>query len=395
MSRRKKRHSKSRKKSRKHQDVIFSFLLLVVIAQVIFILYLLPRQTAPKLKEIQSQQQSPPRYSEEVPSVIIESVENAPTQKEQGPAQKSDFSAQTIKTQEKPENSSAQILPKQKSATDVAKEATNANKKATEVKLASSNQNRISTSKKEKADTIKLVKLPVEIVPQVFKAPKIKGKIAIVLDDWGYNASCLSMLKQITQPVTIAVLPNLPYSRRSAFEAKRKNFEVILHLPMEPLSGDYSSWEKDTITTEMDDATIRTIFARQLASIPYAKGVNNHMGSKATSDYRVMKTIFECLKKRKLYFLDSFVTSGSVAKQMARMTKVRFARRDIFLDNEEDPEYISSQLERLKEKAQDNGVAIGIGHARPNTLKVLVKELPRIKKEGYKFVLVSEVLEKY
>jgi len=119
------------------------------------------------------------------------------------------------------------------------------------------------------------------------------------------------------------------------------------------------------------------------------------MGSKATADPRLMRVVLETLKKRRLYFLDSYVISSSVAEGLARILKIKFAKRDIFLDNSASPEYIRQQLERLKEEAQEKGVAIGIGHARPNTLAVLAKELPKLKKEGYKLVFVSEILKTY
>lgn len=221
--------------------------------------------------------------------------------------------------------------------------------------------------------------------------PTPKGKIAIVLDDWGYNLNNLHILDEIKLPLNCALLPNLPYSRQIAQELHQRGCEIILHLPLEP----YEEYrlEKDTIQLSMDKETIKNIIEQDLYSIVYAQGVSNHMGSAATSDLRVMEIIFAELKKRHLYFLDNLVSSKSLCFELAKKVNLKFARRDIFLDNTPKPEYIKKQLEKLKQKAQRKGYALGIGHDRKLTLETLREMLPLIQKEGYQFVFVSEVVE--
>lgn len=225
-------------------------------------------------------------------------------------------------------------------------------------------------------------------VPRV--AVAIKGKIAIVLDDWGYNLNNLEIVEQIKYPLTMSVLPNLSYSKAIAGELHRRGFETILHLPMEPEPRERLRLEKNTIMTSMDGLRIKSILTQDLNEAPYIKGVSNHMGSKATQDSKVMEAVFGELKKRKLYFLDSFVSGESVAFELAHKMNVGFARRDIFLDNTSDPAYIRAQVNKLKLRAGVYGQAIGIGHDRKNTLEVLREMMPQIAKEGYKFVFVSE-----
>jgi polysaccharide deacetylase 2 family uncharacterized protein YibQ len=106
-----------------------------------------------------------------------------------------------------------------------------------------------------------------------------------------------------------------------------------------------------------------------------------------------MEIIFKELKRRRLYFLDSFVTEKSLCAALAHKTGLKFVRRDVFLDNEDSPGYIRQQLYRLKARARANGSAVGIGHDRKATLGVLKEELPALEKEGYKFVFVSELLK--
>ncbi len=226
-------------------------------------------------------------------------------------------------------------------------------------------------------------------VPPAAPAVKI-GKIAIVIDDWGYNLNNLDILRQIKYPLTLSVLPNLNYSKRISQEAHRRGFEVILHLPMEP--DEKVRLEHNTIMASMSEKTIRDIIADDLDNIVYAKGVSNHMGSKAVQDLKTMSVIFSELQKRRLYFLDSYVSSKSVSFELVNKIHLAFAKRDVFLDNNEDPEYIRGQIYKLKVKARTYGRAIGIGHARRITLQVLKDIMPELEKEGYRFVFVSQLV---
>jgi hypothetical protein len=232
-------------------------------------------------------------------------------------------------------------------------------------------------------------------IPKKAKAPApvvaIKGKIAIVIDDWGYNLKNLSILEEIKYPLTVSVLPSLSYSRAVSSGLKKKGFEIILHLPMEP--HERYRLERDTIMVSMQAAKITEIIGKDLASVQNVSGVSNHMGSRATEDERTMEIIFRELKKRGLYFLDSLVSGDSVAPEVAEKIRLKFARRNIFLDNEEDPVYIKGQLEQLKAASRLHGRAIGIGHDRRVTLQVLKEQMPLLEKEGYRFVFVSELVE--
>jgi len=218
-----------------------------------------------------------------------------------------------------------------------------------------------------------------------------KGRIAIVLDDWGYSLNNLAALRQIKYPLTLSILPNLAYSKRINQEGRALGFEVILHLPMEP--REKLNLEQNTIMTNMDEKTIKEILASDLSSINYARGISNHMGSAAVNDLRTMTIIFTELKKRGLYFLDSYVSSEEVTSGLAAKMGLSFARRNVFLDNKNEPEYIKGQIYQLKVKARINGKAIGIGHDRKLTLQVLKEIMPQLEKEGYRFVAVSELVK--
>lgn len=234
-----------------------------------------------------------------------------------------------------------------------------------------------------------IITRPKKVTPKIPAA--VSGTIAIVIDDWGYTLNNVHILEQVNYPLTCSVLPNLRYSQKVASELHARGYQIILHLPMEP--HEKYRLENNTILTTMDEETIGNIIEQDLASIVYAKGVSNHMGSRATEDKRTMEIIFKTLKKKHLYFLDSFVSSKSVCSELARKLGLGFARRDVFLDNKEESGYIRQQVYKLKLKAKIYGQAIGIGHDRKITLEVLKEAIPALEKEGYRFVFVSDLIK--
>lgn len=139
----------------------------------------------------------------------------------------------------------------------------------------------------------------------------------------------------------------------------------------------------------MKESEIKSALAKALKSVPYASGISNHEGSKATEDERTMRAVFGELKKQKLYFLDSLVTNESVCEPLSRETGVKFAQRSIFLDNDDDPAYIKKQFEQLINVAVETGDAIGVGHNKANTIAVLKEMLPKFEENGVRLVYVS------
>lgn len=234
-----------------------------------------------------------------------------------------------------------------------------------------------------------LAKWPFPKVAKPVLAPGINGRIAIVIDDWGYNLNNLAFVKQIKYPFTVSILPNLEYSKAVAERLHLEGKEIILHLPMQP--NEETSLEKDTILVSMTEQEIENIFAEALKSIPYARGVSNHMGSRVTEDARVTGILFSQIKKRGLFFLDSLTSFKSVCSTLAYEFKIPFVERDTFIDNETERGYIKQQLYKLAAKAKLKGAAIGIGHDRRITFETLKEVMPKLKKEGYEFVFLSEL----
>ena len=222
--------------------------------------------------------------------------------------------------------------------------------------------------------------------------PQGKGKIAIVLDDWGYTMKQVPALAALHRPVTLSILPGLEHSADVARAAQADGHEVILHMPMEAVDPK-APRESSTLLVGMPRHQVIENLDHALETIPSARGISNHQGSKATADPAFMEVILKETKRRGLYFLDSYVSSRSICAQVAGRVKIPFAQRAVFLDNEQSAPEIQQRLEELALAASKHGQAIGIGHDRPVMLAVLQKAVPALEKAGYTLVPVSELTE--
>jgi uncharacterized protein len=220
--------------------------------------------------------------------------------------------------------------------------------------------------------------------------PVIRSKVAIVLDDWGYNLDAFEAAWVMDQPLTLAVLPSLPYSYHIALEGQVRGHEVILHMPMEPKAS--MQLEESTIMVGMSEKQIQENLKRSLSSLPLVRGVSNHMGSRASEDEAVMQTVLRILKVKKYYYLDSFTTPQSVAGRVGEQLNVPVLRRDVFLDNVLEEEAIQQRLDELRKIAKRKGRAIGIGHDKPLTLEMIRKNLPLFERDGIEMVKLSDLL---
>jgi hypothetical protein len=229
------------------------------------------------------------------------------------------------------------------------------------------------------------------VLKQAEKArPSRTAKIAIVIDDFGYNKNNLEAFFAIEEPLTFSVLPNLPYSRDVAIAAKKHGCEVIMHLPMASHRKDVAE-EKGTLKPGDSRKIVEERLAKDINSVPGLSGVSNHMGSLATEDTDLMSIILAYLKKRKLYFFDSLTSDKSVCQEVAGSVGIRFAKRDIFLDNSNNVAAIEGELASLKKLALKRGRAIAICHDRKNTAIALAGAMPQMAQAGIEFTYLSDM----
>lgn len=215
---------------------------------------------------------------------------------------------------------------------------------------------------------------------------------AIVIDDLGQDLEAARKLLKLPFSLTFAVLPHLPHSFETAQDAHRAGREVMLHLPMEPNPGSPVAAGPGEIKVGMPNAEVARIIQADLASVPFTAGVNNHMGSRATTDPVLMAAVMKILAEYHLYFVDSRTTMGSIALERARRQGVPAFYRSVFLDDTETVAYSLGKLREFRCLVEEHGAALAIGHPYPTTLAALAQALPELERDDIQLVPVTQLV---
>ena len=218
-------------------------------------------------------------------------------------------------------------------------------------------------------------------------------RVALIVDDVGYNLALGQRALELHGDVTIAVIPLTPHGPRLAREADERDLEVIIHLPM---VGGFAEPVLDPggIHDGMSPTEIAGVIRDAFERIPQARGLNNHMGSRFTANPDAMHWVMHELAAQNAFFVDSLTTPESVGHEMARRHGLPVTTRDVFLDNERGKLDINEQFNKLIRIARHRGYAVGIGHPYPETLAYLEESLPLLEDAGVELVPVSELLSR-
>jgi len=218
--------------------------------------------------------------------------------------------------------------------------------------------------------------------------PPGKGKLYLVIDDVGYNLEQLDTYLHLPISMTFALLPGLEYSQAAQDKIARSGEEMILHQPIEPI-GDQNPGP-GALYVGMDPEEMRAVVNENLNQFSEVIGVNNHMGSRGTSDPELMEALFSVLKGRHLFFLDSRTTARTVAARVAEEVGLPFSERNVFLDNIEDQIEIEKALSTALAISRSQGFAVMIGHVWSEELaSTLALWYGDIEKHGYEFARLS------
>jgi polysaccharide deacetylase 2 family uncharacterized protein YibQ len=239
-------------------------------------------------------------------------------------------------------------------------------------------------------DTLKQESL--DKAPDVTAQVPMRGVIGLIIDDFGYRNDHVSNgFLNLSGKLTYAIIPGHEYSQLFSKKAYDAGYEIIVHMPMENIGKTYGE-EEYALMSYFQDDEIKDRINSAFDQLPESIGLNNHQGSRGTADSRVMTLLAGVIKEKKKFFIDSRTTSNSLAETTMRKYNVATNKRDIFLDNELDEEKINTQLLKLAELSEEKGIAIGIGHVKPQTLSVLKKEIPVLQKKGFRFEFVSRLV---
>jgi uncharacterized protein len=214
------------------------------------------------------------------------------------------------------------------------------------------------------------------------------GTIAIVIDDLGYDLGPVEDLLALDVPITFAVLPHLRYSAETARTVHQAGREVLLHLPMEPHAYPERKPGEGALLLAMSENELRKTLSADIASVPYASGVNNHMGSRFMEDEGKLSSVLRQIKAKGLYFVDSRTTPSSQGDEIAGRLHLRFAARQVFIDN---GRTYQQTLQHLEEAGNHCRSMLLIGHPYPSTIHALREAVPLMVAKGVRIVSASEL----
>lgn len=217
-------------------------------------------------------------------------------------------------------------------------------------------------------------------------------RIALIIDDIGYSPSNARQFLNLGVPITFAILPRLAYSYELAIEIHDNGHEILLHQPMEPYNVDAFDPGPGALYVGDGPDRIKRIIEENITDVPYAAGVNNHMGSRFTEAYEEIRETLKFVRENGLFFVDSLTSSHSMAYRTAKTLHMAATGRNIFLDNIHDESAIYYQLNKLKRHSIKYGQAVGIGHPFSETVHTIGRFIKNNKNSNISWVHVSEVL---
>ncbi len=232
---------------------------------------------------------------------------------------------------------------------------------------------------------------PAPVTPAA-PAPGAEGRLAVIVDDLGYDPSSDAESLKMPEKVTLAVIPFGPSSRRLAQAARSRGFAVLVHVPMEPESPAPDRTEGFRLRRGMSPGEMDALLSRMLQDVPDATGASNHMGSAFTADPGAMATYAALLRAKGLYLVDSLTTPKSAALDAARIADVRGARRDVYIDADLSPAEMRARWDKAVATAREKGTALLVCHARPGTLRFVAGLLPGLRAQGVRAVTTDELL---
>ncbi|WP_458126259.1 divergent polysaccharide deacetylase family protein [Paenibacillus sp. Z3-2] len=187
-------------------------------------------------------------------------------------------------------------------------------------------------------------------------------RMAIIIDDVGNDMKGTDEILAMPVKLTVAVMPFLPTTKKDAIAAHEKGMDVIVHMPMEPKKGKPEWLGPGAITSNLTDEEVRERVEKAIDDVPHAIGMNNHMGSKITSDKRIMSIVLDVCKERGLFFVDSRTNFRSVVGELAISKNMPPVGNDIFLDDQNSKQHIRKQMDLAAQRAIDKKICVVIGH---------------------------------
>lgn len=222
-------------------------------------------------------------------------------------------------------------------------------------------------------------------------------KASIIIDDFGGGVGGVEEFLEGKVPITAAVMPFTPKSKEHAEWAHKNGFEVMVHLPMQPKKGKRSWLGPKPITVDLTPEEARKRVEQAIDNVPYAKGLNNHMGSLAVENEKIVREIVKVAKEKRLYIVDSGTSPKSKFPEIAKEFGVPLLKRDVFLDDISSEAHVKKQMVRLAVLTEQTGKGIAIGHVGVSGRVCsagVIHSMDDFKNRNIKIVPVSQLLSK-
>ncbi|WYU79517.1 divergent polysaccharide deacetylase family protein [Paenibacillus sp. FSL H8-0317] len=226
------------------------------------------------------------------------------------------------------------------------------------------------------------------------ESPSNDKRLAIIIDDVGNDMRGTAEILAMPVKLTVAVMPFLPTTKKDAIAAHEKGMDVIVHMPMEPKKGRPEWLGPGAITSNLTDEEVRSRVEKAIDDVPHAIGMNNHMGSKITSDKRIMSIVLDVCNERGLFFVDSRTNFRSVVGELAVSKNMPPVGNDIFLDDQNSKQHIRKQLDLAAQRAIDKNICVVIGHvghSGMNTSAVIRESVSRLQNQ-VQFVGIGDLV---
>ncbi len=228
-------------------------------------------------------------------------------------------------------------------------------------------------------------KLKIEIIVYIVKTKIIKtnkkSKVSIIIDDIGNNRFSIDELSKLNYKIAFSILPDSPFRNYGREMGKKYKKQIMLHLPLEPIkSNGYKLNLNGFLLVSMRDEIIKNYTEEYISMVPEAVGVNNHTGSLFTTRADKMRIVLSVIKKNRLFFIDSKTTAKTIGYKLAKKMKIPTGIRDIFLDGDNEKITILN-FRHLFSIAKEKGAAIGIGHPKTETIKVMMERVEKLAKK--------------
>ncbi len=226
-----------------------------------------------------------------------------------------------------------------------------------------------------------------------FSDDRRRPLIVVVIDDMGVDRPRSRRVTELPQPLTLSYLPYARDLAEQATAARSRGHELMLHLPMEPMSSSVDPGPNALLTSlSLDMIRRRTVAA--LDSFSGYVAVNNHMGSRFTTWRPGVEASLREMKARGLAYLDSRTHADTVGGLVAEELGMPSVDRHVFLDDVMTGDAVRRQLAETEALARRQGFVIAIGHPHDVTIQALAEWLPGLSGKGFVLGPISAAIRR-